>query len=1390
MALAVAMVACQAATPKKTTQVAVGTALGDIEFVEGAASKTLTLTSHFKATNPRYGATSSDKGVATVSVSGAVLTVTPVAAGTANVLVTATATADDEEGQASQRFTVTVKGPTVETPNRSPVVANVIASQQMGRGTDRTFDLTGYFTDPDGDNLTYAVGTDDAAVATASVAGNMLTVEAVDVGDAEINVTAEDPDGATARQSFQVEVVVEGNTAPYRTSIIPDTYLRVEGTETLTLTNYFADGDADDLMFTAESRTMGVVTVAVDGPSLTITADGEGKTAIVVSADDGNSAEVARQSFMVTVKAKINAPPMPTAGVSTAVSVVKGSQAEFDLTSYFEDPENDTLTFPHVSSDDDMVATGVVNGSMLTIDGIDVGSTMITVRATDSMKNENLMDDEEVPNDLAEQKFNVTVTPVGNEAPTAVGTISPVTIDRFESDMAGDINLADHFTDPDRDPLMYEATSDDNMIAMAVVDDSTLKITAKAVGAATITVTASDSVNADRAKQMVKVTVIYSGRNEEPHPHPIASGVPAQTVRVGGDPEEIDLNAYFRDPDGDTIYYKLVEYGDNMMAAIEGSMLTITAVAVGDDQIIIDATDKKSLPVRERIYVDIKPVLNKPPMEVPGTSRDVVLMVEGVSKTIDLSRYFTDPENDPLTYGAESSNEDVATEMVVGSMLTITPHDVVGSATVTVTASDNMSNDGDANEDVSIVLTVTVSATPNEAPEVIGDGIPDQSLQLVVDEATMTESVTTMLDLADHFSDLDGPQPLEYSADSEMAMVAGSMLTITASVAGTTMITITASDGADQISDTFEVTVINPSMPSWPNHLPDQVFGHNDMTARELVLSEYVSRATMYDVRSSNPNVVEAEEDGGVLMLTPVGPGLAIVTVTPSNSGGSASSQTITVTVETTPVPTWIKPLQAMKFPSDEAPDPIDLSEYFLGATDYAAPVSNNEAAVTGTIVDGMLTLTPHMYGTAMVTITPSNRGGTGTAQTFSVTVQARPMLKSDAMLEDRRMEASTLSLVFVVSNEDMYFEDPDGSITKYVTTTDDAEKVAVYAGTPAPTGDALDDADMAEGDMVTLEAREVGTAMITVTATDNSGLSRDTTFLVTVIGTANQVPTLGDGGFALDAGLVSVSDTDRFKLGDAAKVVTPNNEPAEFETFFHDPDFDTDDGDELKFTVMYVTTGMGTVANGDLTLAESDKVAEPIATAVISPDVWNGNGREKFSITVTPVKRGDPHDILIVATDLSNKKAIRRIPVQVNRPPLAEGYVAPDAPAGTKPNKLRDYTTTTGISASQAEDTYTIDFDGTSDTDADGYFHDDDGDTLVCRAVPSVTGDTAPAVITMGNDNILTVAPEDAYETGFVAMTVTVDCRDGWGTGADEVIGEYSPSQSFTVSITSASVH
>ena len=90
--------------------------------------------------------------------------------------------------------------------NRAPETAEEIEDLMLRVGAELEFDLAEAFDDPDDDELEYAAESSDSGVAAVELDGAALTVRATGPGEAEIAATAEDPDGKTARQTFDVTV--------------------------------------------------------------------------------------------------------------------------------------------------------------------------------------------------------------------------------------------------------------------------------------------------------------------------------------------------------------------------------------------------------------------------------------------------------------------------------------------------------------------------------------------------------------------------------------------------------------------------------------------------------------------------------------------------------------------------------------------------------------------------------------------------------------------------------------------------------------------------------------------------------------------------------------------------------------------------------------------------------------------------------------------------------------------------------------------------------------------------------------------------------------------------------------------------------------------------------
>ena len=144
------------------------------------------------------------------------------------------------------------RAPTPPPPvvaNHSPVAsAAVIPDQALPVGRNAaTVDVGLYFTDLDGDTLTYTAVSSDAGVVITSVSGNIVTLTPVSAGATTVAVTAMDPGGATATRSIAV-TVQESESPPPST---PDLVVESPGVSSPTM------DPEEEFTFSATVRNVG-----------------------------------------------------------------------------------------------------------------------------------------------------------------------------------------------------------------------------------------------------------------------------------------------------------------------------------------------------------------------------------------------------------------------------------------------------------------------------------------------------------------------------------------------------------------------------------------------------------------------------------------------------------------------------------------------------------------------------------------------------------------------------------------------------------------------------------------------------------------------------------------------------------------------------------------------------------------------------------------------------------------------------------------------------------------------------------------------------------------------------------------------------------------------------
>ena len=110
------------------------------------------------------------------------------------------AVADGNGGRATAEVVVEVV-----SVNDAPEAVGAMPDLSLDEGGEVVvLDLTPYFEDRDGDTLTCNAASSDPAVVAVVVAGSMLRVTPVGYGETSVEVTATDPGGLDARQTFRV----------------------------------------------------------------------------------------------------------------------------------------------------------------------------------------------------------------------------------------------------------------------------------------------------------------------------------------------------------------------------------------------------------------------------------------------------------------------------------------------------------------------------------------------------------------------------------------------------------------------------------------------------------------------------------------------------------------------------------------------------------------------------------------------------------------------------------------------------------------------------------------------------------------------------------------------------------------------------------------------------------------------------------------------------------------------------------------------------------------------------------------------------------------------------------------------------------------------------------
>ena len=538
-------------------------------------------------------------------------------------------------------------------PNRPPMAAGTIPAQTVVEGATVTVNLSSYFSDPDGDALSYTVVTSNAATASVSVSGSTMTLVAVAEGAATVTVTARDPGGLEATQSAGV-TVERANQAPVAVGTIPAQTMRAGETANIDVAPFFRDPEEEPLTYTAATSAASVSGVSLSGTTMLVVGVAEGNAIVTVTARDPGGLE-ATQSVDVAVE-RANQAPVAVGSIPPQTVTINFVTILEDIPSYFSDPDGDTLTITYTSSNPIVVTPDPFYDDLWLRGHVD-GTATITVTARD-------------PGGLeAFQTISVTVGDGGttNRAPAAVDAIPARTLDVSATD---ELDVSPYFGDADGDPLTYTATSLNAGVATAATSGSTLRISGVASGATTVIVTARDPEGLE-GEQTARVAVVGSG-DVTYQPGERITTLPSRIwspERTSSDRVRVIVSG------GETLI--LFPHGQYFeLAGIRYTCVSGSAECRIDGRTVIRGTI---------LATNVGGGSNRAP-EAVGTIPWRTL-APGATRELDVSPYFRDPDGNSLAYEAATSNASVATVAMSAHTLTVSGV-ATGTATITVTAAD------------------------------------------------------------------------------------------------------------------------------------------------------------------------------------------------------------------------------------------------------------------------------------------------------------------------------------------------------------------------------------------------------------------------------------------------------------------------------------------------------------------------------------------------------------------------------------------------------------------------------------------------------------------------------------------------------------------------------
>ena len=460
--------------------------------------------------------------------------------------------------------------------------------------------------------------------------------------------------------------VISSNSAPVTRGIISTKTLSVGTDEIIDMSDYFSDPDNDVLTYIASSSNESIATVVVMGSQVTVSPVISGQATITVTVTDAGGLMVSQTVEVVVIQTVIPEQKL-----------------------YWTDEETEKIQRSNLDGTDveDIIISGLKDPVSIALDEsagkmywVDRNTDKIYRASLDGTKVKELVNTRglsEPPSSSYKSAapYGIALDVAGSKmywTDQVQEKIWRANLDGSNVEaLVNTTDLASDGTNPSSIALdvaggkMYWTDWDTNKIHRADLNGSNVEevITSGVTFSRGITLdlinrkiyytdTSTDKIRRANLDGTNVEELVDTRRIVDP---PLDSG--------GTSPLDITL-----DVDGGKMYWADEKTAKIYRANLDGTQVEILPISGLQRPVGIAVISSNSAPVTRGII-------------------STKTLSVGTDEIIDMSDYFSDPDNDVLTYIASSSNESIATVVVMGSQVTVSPV-ISGQATITVTVTD------------------------------------------------------------------------------------------------------------------------------------------------------------------------------------------------------------------------------------------------------------------------------------------------------------------------------------------------------------------------------------------------------------------------------------------------------------------------------------------------------------------------------------------------------------------------------------------------------------------------------------------------------------------------------------------------------------------------------